>query len=222
MGVFERFYHSPIQHPGLLWAAAIVALLVVVRRRNIEPGLRRYLFALVALSLSDAWLSSQHIYGIGSLSGAAARAIPLFFVLAGDFRYLLLAVGAQEQGGMNPSASRIAAALGLTLIVPLTTQLGLALLPEALDTSRVMFLLYEVLFVALTLCLMRFHPNLRSHSWLRSVSRFVVLYYSMWALADAIILSTGSDLGFGLRVLPNLLYYGGLIVVIACYAPERR
>ena len=46
------------------------------------------------------------------------------------------------------------------------------------------------------------------------MSRFVLLYYGLWATADAIILATGSDLGFAVRVVPNVLYYGGLIAVI--------
>ena len=64
------------------------------------------------------------------------------------------------------------------------------------------------------LALLRWHPGVRRAPWLRSVSRFVVLYYTLWASADAILLATGSDLGFALRVVPNVLYYGGLIGVI--------
>jgi hypothetical protein len=51
------------------------------------------------------------------------------------------------------------------------------------------------------------------------VSRFVLLYYGLWATADVIILATGSDLGFALRVVPNVLYYGGLIGAIGRMAP---
>jgi hypothetical protein len=55
------------------------------------------------------------------------------------------------------------------------------------------------------------------------VSRFVLLYYGLWACADAIILATGADFGFGLRVIPNVLYYGGLIAVIGrCAAMDAR
>jgi hypothetical protein len=48
-----------------------------------------------------------------------------------------------------------------------------------------------------------------------------MLYYGLWATADVIVLGIGSDLGFLLRVLPNLLYYGGLIAAIALFAPTR-
>ena len=49
-----------------------------------------------------------------------------------------------------------------------------------------------------------------------------MVYYSLWASADLIILGTGSDIGFFLRVIPNLLYYGGLIAAIGRFAPEGK
>ena len=73
--------------------------------------------------------------------------------------------------------------------------------------------------MALTLALMRFHGNLRSNPWLRSVARLVVLYYALWATSDAILLVFEADFAYGLRVVPNLLYYGGLIGAIAWFAP---
>ena len=48
---------------------------------------------------------------------------------------------------------------------------------------------------------------------------FVIGYYALWASADAIILASGADVGFLLRVVPNALYYGGLVPVIAWTAP---
>ena len=33
---------------------------------------------------------------------------------------------------------------------------------------------------------------------------------------------TGWDLGFGVRVIPNALYYGGLIAAIARFAPTLQ
>jgi uncharacterized membrane protein YpjA len=88
-----------------------------------------------------------------------------------------------------------------------------ALLPGE-PGSRVLYLVYEVFFFALTLALLARHPGPKRAPWLRTVSRFVLLYYGLWATADALLLVTGSDAGFALRVVPNLLYYGGLIAVI--------
>jgi hypothetical protein len=219
MGTFEGFYLSQTQHPMLLWLAAILALGFCLTRQGLDPSMRRYCGALGVLSLLDAWLTSNPIYGIGTLEGRLASAVPLFFVLAGDFRYLLFAGAGTARGRIEFTRQRIFVALGLTLVVPISTQVILGLLPSSYDTPRVMFLIYEVFFVALTLCLLRFHRNVRSVPWIARVSRFVIVYYGLWATADLIILATGSDLGFALRVVPNVLYYGGLIAVMGRAAP---
>lgn len=218
-GFFERFYASAWQHPGLLWIAALLAAIYCIRRRDLAPSLRSYCAALCLLSLADAWLSANQIFGIGRLPEGAATAASLFFVLAGDFRFLLLAVAGRADGSLSPRAADGARAAGLTLVVPLATQIVLTLLPARLDVPRVMFLVYELCFFLWTLLLLRRLANLREQPWLRRVANFVLLYYGLWAGADALLLATGSDLGFLLRVVPNLLYYGGLIVWIAYCAP---
>jgi hypothetical protein len=212
MGTFEAFYASPAQHPWLLFSAAAAALVFCRLRPGMQGSMRRYCTLLVGLSLADAWLSSAHVYGVGALSGRAASLVPLFFVLAGDFRFLLLFAAATPSGAIAPSPRALGASAGLTLIVPILSQGILALLPGS--GSRVLFLVYEVLFLLLTLALLRWHPRLAEVPWLRPICRFVLLYYGLWATADVILLATGSDLGFALRVVPNVLYYGGLIAVI--------
>ncbi len=214
MSSFATFYASAWQHPWLLWVAAVVGAVWAVSRPGLHPSVRRYCIALTVLSLTDAWLTSNEIYGIGTWSGAAASLVPLFFVLAGDFRYLVL-LGVGEPGGLlvwRPRA--VIVALALTLVVPVISQVVVASWPGGEPSSRVLFLVYEVAFFVLTLGLLRFHPSLRRTAWLRPISRFVLLYYGLWATADVILLATGSDLGYGLRVVPNVLYYGGLIAVI--------
>jgi hypothetical protein len=170
------------------------------------------------LSLNDAWLTSNPVFGVGRLSGAWASAVPLFFVLAGDFRYLLLVAAAGPDGRLHPRPFRLAAAAGLTLIVPLGSQVVLAALPPS--GPRLLYWVYEVGFVALTLALLRWHPGLRGNTWLRSLSRFVLLYYGLWAAADSVLLLWGWDWAYGLRVIPNLLYYGGFIAATAQLAPR--
>jgi len=214
VGSFEAFYASPLQHPILLWIAAWVGGAVCLSRQGIDPSLRRYGLCLTILSLADAWLTSNHVYAIGVLEGWAARLVPLFFVLAGDFRFLLLLGVGTAAGGIAWSRTRVCVAAGLAAIVPLLSQGIVAVLPESSSGSRILFLVYEISFFALTLLLLRVHPNLARNAWLRVISRFVLLYYGLWAGADVILLATGSDIGFLVRVIPNLLYYGGLIGVI--------
>jgi len=214
MGPFEAFYQSPYQHPIALWLAAGVAGAYALTRRGLDPSLRRYCRVLVSLSLADAWLTAHHVYGVGQLPHALGSALPLCFVLAGDYRYLLLLGAARAGGAFVLDARRALAAAALTLVVPLFSQAVMSALPDGLGSDRVLFLVYELAFVGLVLALMRWHPG-HALAWTRPVSRFVMLYYALWAGADAILLGTGSDLGFALRVVPNALYYGGLIAVIA-------
>jgi hypothetical protein len=222
VGIFKAFYASPIQHPILLWIAAGAALVFSRTARDLPTPIRRYTTILVVLSLLDAWLSSTHIYGIGSLRGSAAIGVPIFFVLAGDYRYLFLVVAGSSTGKIDCSPKKLLSALGITLAVPILTEVFLAALPESLNSTRMMFLIYELSFVCLTLALLNWHPNLKNNTWLASISRFVVAYYSLWALSDILILFLESDLGYLLRAIPNLLYYGGLIAAIAHWAPKTK
>lgn len=215
MGAFEAFYGSSLQHPWLLWAAALLAGGHALTRRSLPASTRRYCAGLVLLSLADAWATSQHVYGLGALPDPASRFVPLFFVLAGDFRVLLLFTAADSRGGVAPGAGAIAAAAGLTLLVPVLSQAVLAALPEAAGGARVLFLVYELLFFALALALLRWHPGVARAPWIRAIGRFALLYYGLWAAADAIIMAGAREPGFALRVVPNLLYYGGVIAVIA-------
>ena len=219
-GVFEAFYAGGLQHPILLWLAAAFALGVVSTRRGLHSSLRGYCLMLVALSVCDAWLTTTDVFGLGPLPGWAATPVPLFFVLAGDLRFLALVTLARADGSLAFDARRFGVALGLTLIVPIGSQLIMFAVPERLASARVLFLIYEVAFVVLTLALLRYRAALREIDWIRRVSRFVIVYYSLWATADLVILVLGCDLGYALRVIPNLLYYGGLIAVIALAAPR--
>ena len=218
LGWFEEFYASAWQHPLALWLAALAGAAVLLSRRDLHPTVRRYGLALTALSLADAWLTATYVYGIGgALTLWLASTVPLFFVLAGDFRFLLLWEAATADGRIQISPRAAVRAAALTAIVPILAQLA-----ATGRTPRVLFLVYELAFCALTAALLRWHPNARSLPWVRAVSRFVLLYYGLWATADVVLLTTGADVGYGLRILPNLLYYGGLPAAIALCAPASR
>jgi len=226
VGIFRAFYESPVQHPWLLWGAAALALAACLARRDLDPGLRRYLVLLVGVSALDAWLTSSHVCGIGALSGPAAWGVPLFFVLAGDFRYWLIVTGARADGVFAPGVRAIVRAAALTAAVPLFTQLAMELVPGSPRPARWTFLVYELAFATFALALLRWHPALRQ-GWIRSLTLFVLATYALWAGADLLLLATGADAGHLLRVLPNLLYYGGFVAAAALLAPgaparERR
>ncbi len=219
-GAFETFYNGPIQHPVFLWIAAGIAMGLCLSRQGLHPSMRGYCALLGLLSIMDAWLTSAHIFGLGALPPWLASIVPLFFVLAGDLRYLLVVAAGTADGRLKMRRRSVISALALTVVVPLLTQIVLRALPESMSGARFMFLLYELSFIGLTLALLRWHPSARSRGWIRSLSGFVLLYYGLWATADVLILATGSDLGYLLRMLPNLLYYGGLVAVIGLSAPR--
>src|SRR6185295_8976546 len=148
---------------------------ICLARRDLDPSVRRYGLALTALSLADAWLTANHVVGIGALPAPLASALPLSFVLAGDFRYLLLWEAATSDGAIRIRAFAAARAAVLTAIVPIFAQLV-----TAGREPRVLFLVYELAFCALTGALLRWHPNARELRWVRAVSRLVLLYYGLW------------------------------------------
>jgi hypothetical protein len=215
-GVFEAFYASALQHPLLLWLAAAAGLAIGLAQRDRHASVRRYVIVLAVLSALDAWLTSTHIYGIGALPGALASAVPVFFVIAGDARYLLVVEAATARGELEVAPRAFARALGLALIVPIAAFAITALFVPG--QARILYLTHELLFCTLTLVLLRWHPN-AALPWVRKVSHFVLVYYGLWAAADVILLATRADIGFALRVVPNVLYYGGLIAAISRFAP---
>src|SRR5262245_24055067 len=181
-GPFALFYRSPWQHPLALWIAAGAGAAVARARRDLHTSVRRYCLALAVLSVLDAWLTANHVIGLGALPARFASAASLFFVLAGDFRYLLLLESATPGGALVFSLSGLVRAAVLTAVVPLFAQLvAPAIAP---GNPRVLFLVYELAFCALTAALLRWHPNARALPWLRAVSAFVLVYYGLWAASD--------------------------------------
>lgn len=217
---YVGFYDSFMQHPLLLWGAALLGLGIALSRRELSRSVRLFCVALTILSLVDAWLTTTRIPGIGPLTGQAASLVPLAFVLLGDFRYFFFIEAARSDGALAATAKGMTRALAWTLAVPLTTQLAVSTLGS--QDPRVLFLVYEALFVVLGIGLGCFYLPRSTDAlrWTRRVTVFVIGYYGLWAVADAIILGTGNDAGFLLRVIPNALYYGGLVPVIAWTGPR--
>lgn len=219
---YAAFYDSFIQHPLLLWAAALLGLAIALSRGGLSRSVRWFCVALTILSLFDAWLTTTEVPGIGPLSGAAASLVPLAFVLLGDFRYFVFIESARSDGTVAATFRGLLRACAWTVLVPVGSQLLVLALDS--DEPRVLFLVYEALFVVLSFAISALYLPRHADAlgWTRRVTRFVIGYYVLWAAADAIILATGADLGFLLRVVPNAFYYGGLVPVIAWAAPGRR
>ncbi|MCW5833106.1 MAG: hypothetical protein KIS78_11960 [Labilithrix sp.] len=56
------------------------------------------------------------------------------------------------------------------------------------------------------------------------LAAFFGLTYALWAGADVLLLATSADVGYGLRIAPNVLYYVLFVpyVLKLAPAPEAR
>jgi len=217
---FQQLYASPVQHPWLLWVSALFGLFVALSKPDLSRRARAFCVALTILSLLDAWLTASTVLGVGPLEGAAASSIPLLFVLLGDFRYFFFIEAARADGNLRVATKTLVVAGAWTIVVPIGSQLVVHAIGS--EEPRVLFLVYETLFVMLSLAL--YAAYLPRHAqavrWTRRVTLFVLIYYGFWAFSDAIILCSGADAGFLVRVVPNVLYYGGFVPAVAWTAPR--
>ncbi len=225
--MFEQFYAGDIQHPLLLWAACVAGVVfAVARRQGVHPSVYRYALVVGAVAFVDAWLTSNDIPGIGTLPGVLATAVPVAFVVLGDLRYLVLTESLEvgEGGGaIRFRLKGVLIALAWSLLVPALAQVVVRFVVVS-DESRVLFLSYEVLFFALVLLrrpYMRWRlSDTGARAWHRKLDAIALLWYGTWITADVIILGFDLDVGYLVRVLPNLLYYGAFPAVLVATAPK--
>ena len=202
------------QQPVLLIALPILFLLLFGRKLFRSPSgfLRNYLWLVLANTILDAWLTSNLGVEALGLSKSSASALAIFFVIAGDFRVFILAF---QQSARPMTAWIWTSVVALSLFGPLV-QAGLILtFPNLFSDVRLTFLAYEVVLAAVLasallawarwgLCKESVHPLARE------VLLYALATYGWWILADVVILA-GFDVGYLLRVVPNLLYYGAYV-----------
>jgi hypothetical protein len=201
----QALYDSPWHNPALFWLAG--ALFFVALGRRLGPW---YAFLLLfgAEILADATLTGGWT-PMPAASPWSTRAAVLFVIL-GDLRYFWLqerALGGRFGGGV------LARAAGLSLVVPVLSFVVPALAPATFaGGGRPIFLLYETLLFAWALALwaLRYRPGLADHRTgaqaAHELTAFELVQYGSWALADVLILA-GVEAGYGLRLLPNTMYY---------------
>jgi hypothetical protein len=207
--LFASLYDSPLHVPVIPWIVAALALAWALRSR----GFLRAFTVLFALEIAaDAWLTGA--WTPLPADSAAATVAGVVFVVLGDLRYFLL-VERARRGALGGAG--LGAAVALSLVVPIATQVLRAALPGAFAELRRTFLLYELLFFAFAgaLALFRRVPPGRPDGARRLAQRllaFELLQYALWATADVVLIGSGADAGFLLRMVPNLMYY-------ACFLP---
>lgn len=231
--MFERLYASGWHNPGLFWLVGAGFFVWLLRGR---PFLRSFLLLFTLEILADAWQSGTLASPLVAAAGLATP-VAIAFVILGDYRYFLLVERyATIEGepskaalaGLGPARAWLVA-LGFALGVPIaSTLVHTVAFPEHFTDPRRTFLLYEAMFLALALAL-RFvvlpkrlaRASEPIRRWLLGVTSFVAVQYALWAAADVVILATGGDGGFLLRVVPNVLYYAVFLPFVAASAPRE-
>jgi hypothetical protein len=212
--MWKAIYDSPLHHPLACWLATSGLLLWAANRARL-PGRARawlWLFGLCILAdatLTGAWspLPAEH---------PASQPLAIAFVVAGDWRFFVWGTLLASDG---PPWRAWLTGLGWALIVPLLHGAAIRAWPSAMSDLRVVYLAYE-LGLAAVVGVWWWRQRRRACPQQRaigSLASFELLQYLGWATADIVILA-GSDLGHGLRLVPNLMYYAGFLAfaVIRC------
>lgn len=214
------FYRSDFQSAYALWPVPALFLLYLLARWRQTGGsaearfVRLYCLVFACETILDSFATGLLSRWLGFAGTGAGTALLVFFVLLGDFRVLLLLQRLARPE--RPLAGCAGDAALWTLPVPLAALAIDAILPALVGPlpEQTIWLVYELGFLALALFLRvvllpdwvddRGRARL---AYLQSIVTYVAVYYALWAIADVMILVLGLDLGWGLRAIPNQLYY---------------
>jgi hypothetical protein len=204
-------------------AFLIVLVIDVVRRPDraaVEPRasgfLRAYALVFTVETLLDPIAGGPLLRRLGVADEPVAMVVVFFFVLLGDFRVFVLLFGLGARRAGRPLGRVLLEAAAWTLVVPLATLVAHRALTALFGDlpGQTVWLTYELGFLAMTAVLWTrvlparvpaSAPRLRAY--LRAVLAYVAAYYALWAAADVLILTTGADAAWALRMIPNQLYY---------------
>jgi hypothetical protein len=210
---WQEFYSAGWQFP---WAVMVLPFAFALYRaiareshaRALDPALAPFVSLWVTLFTRETLLDPLATGPLAKALGShfAGQALGLGFVLLGDFRVYWLVLRFRTPAQTSARAALEAAAL--SAIAP--TLAGLA----ALQTlpPQAMWLTHELASLGLAFGLARFAlpseaERPRHAAFVRSVLGLMAAYYGLWAAADVLILS-GVDAGWPVRLVPNQLYYG--------------
>lgn len=222
-----QIYASPWHHPGTLLPLALLGLAAALARRarrlgTDPPFLRAWLLWWGLEIVLDASLTgfATPLHG----HPGAERVASIAFVILGDLRaYLLLE---RLTPPSRPWSSTWARALGWSFVGSLAVAAATLVAPATFAARRHVFLFYELvslgLFAAWRLAIIpRRAPatDPPAAGLARDVAGFFVALYALWITSDVLILS-GVDLAYLLRLAPNVLYYGCFVAFVAWRAPR--
>jgi hypothetical protein len=213
--MLEALYDASWKHPVAFLAIGLVVVLALWRR---APFLLGFAFVFQIEILTDALLNSAH----SPLPAAASTSVAIVFVILGDFRYFLLL---ERYARPRAPLAWLVRAAGLAFVVPIASVIPQRLFPETYQDLRLVFLTYEVLFAILVVGVrLTLVPRATSappvRAWLERLTRFELAQYGLWITADLLILA-GLDAGYGLRLVPNFLYYAAFVPYAYFTAPPE-
>jgi hypothetical protein len=143
----------------------------------------------------------------------SATLIPFLFVLLGDLRVLLLAIGVARPD--RTLRDNLTWALRTALIVPIIAWVGFKIAgwiwPDV--HGQVLWMIYEFGFLVLCIYFGRvwlprnLSPEAPMLGFLNTVFGYSAAYYALWLIADVFIVVADLDLGWAIRIIPNQLYY---------------
>ncbi len=221
---WRDLYQGDLQSVYALWLIPIGFLVYWIlgragAGRSVEPRATEFMNAYAPLfameTILDPWATGPLLRGL-ALEEPWPTVVMVGFVLLGDFRiYLPIFYVLAPERGLGAAIARAAA---WTLVVPIVAfgvTRGLAAYdPYTRFPDQTIWIAYEIAFVfAMTWVRVRILPSAAElkrfevQQYLHSLARFVTLYYALWAAADLVIVVGGYDFGWGIRMIPNQLYY---------------
>lgn len=230
---FDAFYHSDLQAVYLLLVLPALFLAywwaVVQPVRRSETAARRFVRLYTLVFCIETMIDPLMTGPIVDVLGGGGTVLGLLFVLLGDFRVFVLVFGVCAPGRSLAGVLREAALWSPIVAVSAYGVHALIGWIAGGAPGQLLWMIHEVLFVALagfvrnTVIPSRTDAGDPNRARLRRIMSFVMLYYGLWAGSDALILWGGFDAGWGLRVVPNQLYYAVWIpFVYATFFSERE
>lgn len=216
---YDSHWHSPT-----LFIVVNATLLLVALRSTF--ALRSYILIFCAETLLDATLTNN----FSPLPAPSLGYVAIPFIILGDARAIILLERLRDAPSLDawrratPRRPTILA-LAFAFVVPVIAQL-LRVFAPSLSHGRWLFLSYEcvavvawTLYFTLRVCRSLAMAEPAFARWAKGIFAFVLVQYLLWAAADVVILS-GADVGYGLRLIPNIMYYAVFLLFVWRRAPE--
>lgn len=202
----QQFYDTAWHHPGMAWALCTLAVAFIALTVKDKSTKAVLLFLTFSTEL-DAWLTGAFMPFDGS--SLLARNIAIAFVIWGDARMFVLL---EKWRGEASWARAWGRGIAWSFVVPVVQALTLKVFPQFFPEKRHIFLVYEAEFVVLACALL---VTRYARTWkATSVLGFFLVQYALWVLSDVLILS-GAQWAYWLRLVPNALYYGLFLLFAA-------